>query len=97
MEIKEAQEIIKYVYFHKDSMRGLEKTFIWFIEEVGELANAIKKGSKKDIEREISDVFAWLLSLANLLDISVEIAFISKYDKCCPSCKQAPCKCLTIN
>lgn len=57
MEIKEAQEIIKYVYFHKDSMRGLEKTFIWFIEEVGELANAIKKGSKKDIEREISDVF----------------------------------------
>jgi NTP pyrophosphatase (non-canonical NTP hydrolase) len=79
MMIREAQEIIKKKYFEKDSERGLYATYTWFVEEVGELAEALLEGDKERIEEEISDVFAWLLSVANLVDVDVEKAFIKKY------------------
>lgn len=93
MQLNEMQQLIKRLYFHKDSQRGLEKTFIWFVEEVGELARTLKKGSREDLKNEFADVFAWLISLANLLEINLEDAFISKYNNFCPRCRQNPCVC----
>ncbi|MEM0084972.1 MAG: MazG nucleotide pyrophosphohydrolase domain-containing protein [Candidatus Methanomethylicia archaeon] len=93
MQLSEVQQLIKEIYFNRDRERGIEKTFIWFVEEVGEFAKTLKKGSKSDVENELADVFAWLLSLANLLEIDLENAFTSKYNWCCPRCKQNPCKC----
>jgi len=93
MNLNDAQAIIRTLYFDRDSRRGLEKTFMWFIEEVGELAKALRKGSEDDIKSEIADVFAWLVSIANLLDVDLEEVFGSKYSTCCPRCKQNPCKC----
>jgi len=52
---------------------------MWFIEEVGELARAIKSGNRDNIEEEIADVAAWLVSLANLLEIDFEEAVLKKY------------------
>ncbi len=79
MDIKEAQEYIRKAYYERDSKRGLYATFTWLVEEVGELADAILKGDDKAREEELADVFAWLLSVANLLNIDVEDAFRRKY------------------
>ncbi|MCE4621256.1 MAG: nucleotide pyrophosphohydrolase [Desulfurococcales archaeon] len=75
-----AQRAIREAYLDRDSKRGLHATFTWFIEEIGELAEAILgKRSREGLEEEFADVLAWLLSLANLLDIDVEEAFVRKY------------------
>ena len=79
MRIKEAQKLIRDTYYERDSRRGLYATFTWLVEEVGELANALLSGNRSNIEEEIADVLAWLLSVANLLDVDVEEAFIKKY------------------
>jgi len=92
MEIKEFQKIIKETYFEKDSKRGRAETFRWFIEEIGELAKAMKHESKEELVEEFSDVCAWLFSLANLYDIDMESAIL-KYEKGCPKCKSSPCQC----
>lgn len=79
LSIRDAQEMIKRRYFERDSERGLFATYTWFVEEVGELAEALLEGDRDSIEEEIADVFAWLLSIANLVDIDVEEAFKKKY------------------
>jgi NTP pyrophosphatase (non-canonical NTP hydrolase) len=79
MDLSEAQKIIREKYYERDSVRGLYATFTWFIEEVGELADAVIKMNKEAIEEELADVFAWLLSIANLLNIDLEDAFRKKY------------------
>jgi NTP pyrophosphatase (non-canonical NTP hydrolase) len=79
MDLSEAQKIIREKYYERDSVRGLYATFTWFIEEVGELADAVIKMNKEAIEEELADVFAWLLSIANLLNINLESAFRKKY------------------
>ncbi len=79
MRIREAQQLIRKTYYEKDKNRGLYATFAWLVEEVGELANAILSGNRDNMEEEIADVLAWLLSVANLLDIDVEKAFVKKY------------------
>jgi len=79
MEIREAQELIRRAYLERDSRRGLYPTFTWLVEEVGELADSILKGDEKSRMEELADVFAWLLSVANLLNIDVEEAFKRKY------------------
>jgi len=79
LTLREFQEIIRKAYFKRDSARGLDRTFMWFIEEVGELARAIKSGDMDNIEEEIADVAAWLVSIANLLDVDFEKAILKKY------------------
>jgi len=63
MHIKEFQELIRELYFHRDEKRGLEKTFMWFSEEVGELAEALRKNDREAMEEEFADVLAWLREL----------------------------------
>jgi len=81
MTIREFQELIRKTYYKRDYARGLDRTFMWFIEEVGELARAIKSGDRSNIEEEIADVAAWLISIANLLDVDLEEAIEKKYSK----------------
>lgn len=93
MNIREFQELIHDIYFHKDSKRGVEGTFLWFVEEVGELSEAIRKNDREAMEEEFADVLAWLMSLANLLEIDVEEAAKKKYPGVCPYCGKNPCEC----
>ncbi|MCX7836539.1 MAG: nucleotide pyrophosphohydrolase [candidate division WOR-3 bacterium] len=92
MEIREFQKLIEKIYYKKDKRRGKERTFLWFCEEIGELARALKRGDKKDREEEFADVFAWLVTLASLYGIDMEKA-IEKYKKGCPKCQKIPCEC----
>ncbi len=93
MELQHAQQLMKELYFHRDAERGVEKTFMWIAEEVGELGRAIRKEDNAGIKEEMADVLAWLLSLGNVLDINVEEAFSSKYNEVCPRCQKIPCEC----
>ncbi|WP_457751648.1 MazG nucleotide pyrophosphohydrolase domain-containing protein [Thermococcus sp.] len=93
MKIREFQEMIRDIYFHKDSKRGVDKTFLWFVEEVGELSEAIRKNDREVMEEEFADVLAWLASLANLLGIDLEEAAKKKYPDVCPYCGKKPCEC----
>ena len=79
MELREAQELIRRIYYERDHARGLYATFTWFVEEVGELARALLEMNQENLREEIADVFAWLLSVANLLNIDLEEAFKEKY------------------
>ena len=77
MELREAQGIIKNMYGERDRARGIYPNLVWLGEEVGELYKAVRENS--GIEEEIADIFAWLLSVANLLNVDVEVAFRKKY------------------
>jgi NTP pyrophosphatase (non-canonical NTP hydrolase) len=92
MRIRKFQDIIKSTYYERDKTRGIEKTFMWAIEEIGELSRAIKKNNKEEIKMEFSDVIAWLFSLANLLNLDVENV-LRRYESGCPKCKSIPCEC----
>jgi NTP pyrophosphatase (non-canonical NTP hydrolase) len=81
LTLKEAQELMRRMFFKRDSERGVYATFTWLVEEVGELANAILNNNKENIEEEVADVIAWTLSIANLLNVDVEEAFKRKYEK----------------
>jgi NTP pyrophosphatase (non-canonical NTP hydrolase) len=75
MEIREFQELIARRYKARDQERGVPRTFMWFVEEVGELATALATGTDRaNIEEEFADVFAWLCTLANITDIDLETA-----------------------
>lgn len=75
MEIREFQDLIARRYKATDMERGVPKTFLWFMEEVGELATALAQGDDRaNIEEEFADVFAWLCTLANISDVDLETA-----------------------
>ena len=89
------QQLIRDLYGAKDSRRGVEGTFMWFMEEVGELSAALRGGSRDEQELEFADVLAWLVTLANIAGVDLEDAVRAKYGGGCPGCGRAPCACGT--
>ena len=93
MHIHEFQEMMKQLYFYRDSKRGIRGTLEWLFDEVEELREALEKGDKKETEEEFADVIAWLASLANIARIDLEKAALEKYPGTCPKCLHSPCQC----
>ncbi len=93
MYIREFQNMMRQLYFDRDSDRGTEGTLDWLVDEVEELREALKEGGTKAIEEEFADVLAWLASLANVVNINLEKAALSKYNNKCPKCGLSPCEC----
>jgi NTP pyrophosphatase (non-canonical NTP hydrolase) len=95
MRISEFQKLIKNLYIERDKDRGINATFIWLIEEIGELARILKKKelNLKMASEELADIIAWTNSLANLLDIDLEFTLSNKYPNKCIKCKSNPCIC----
>ena len=81
MTIAEFQKHISSKYEKVDRERGSAKTFLWFIEEVGELATALNGTDRTNLEEEFADVFAWLCTLANINDVNLTTAVTQKYLK----------------
>lgn len=92
MNLSTVQDIIRRTYHERDAARGVGSTFMWFTEEVGELAQAIRKGDAASREAEFADVLAWLATLANLSDVDLTKCF-ERYAKGCPRCHAIPCSC----
>ena len=79
-------------YRHRDADRGISATVAWLAEEVGELAQAVRKGDRATQLHELGDVLAWLASLANQLDLSLTEA-VARYADGCARCGGRPCGC----
>lgn len=92
MEIAEFQRRIGATYGERDVARGRPATVAWLAEEVGELAQATRKGTPAQQLHELGDVLAWLASLAEQLDLSLDAA-AQRYTNGCPACGTSPCAC----
>lgn len=93
MHVRDFQRLIEEMYSARDRERGAAKTFLWFMEEVGELASAIaERQSAEEKGAEFADVLAWLATLANVEGVDLEAALI-KYAKGCPGCGGMRCGC----
>jgi len=95
MHVREFQDMMKRIYFHRDSKRGAVGTYNWLVDEVSELGETMKEGGEKALQDEFADVLAWLASLANVVNVDLEDAVLQKYDGKCPKCSQTPCNCQT--
>ncbi len=94
MTLTQLQTLIRDTFGEKDARRGVEGTFMWFIEEIGELSEALRGGhSPAETAAEFADVLAWLATLANIAGVSLDEAVARKYGQGCPTCRQAPCSC----
>ncbi len=79
LTIREFQQYIYDRFYTPDAERGTPGTFLWFIEEVGELATALADGDTDDKAGEFADVFAWLCTLANINGVDLGAAARDKY------------------
>ena len=92
MEVREFQQLIERIYLEKDRTRGLDADFRWFMEEVGELARALRRGNRAQLSEEFADVLAWLATMASICEVDLAEA-IRKYADGCPKCGGTPCRC----
>jgi len=79
VELKAFQQLIQDKYGRRDRERGTPATFMWFVEEVGELATALAGEDQKNKEEEFADVLAWLCTLANINGVDLDKAVTDKY------------------
>ena len=91
--LTDVQEVIRQTFGAKDGRRGAEATFMWFAEEVGELAAALREDDQENLAAEFADVLAWLATLANIAQVDLTAAFAKKYVAGCPACQKIPCQC----
>ena len=87
------QELIRQMYLRKDVARGIEGTFMWLMEEIGELAAALRSGTHEEKTAEFADVLAWLTTIANVAEVDLTEAVVQKYGTGCPGCGQFVCVC----
>jgi NTP pyrophosphatase (non-canonical NTP hydrolase) len=93
MHVSEFQEMMRRLYFYRDSKRGVKRTYDWLVDEVRELGDALQSSDREELEREFADVIAWLASLANVVNVDLEKAALNKYPNKCPKCEHSPCQC----
>lgn len=94
LTLTQFQSVIHTMFFEKDQSRGIEGTFMWFMEEVGELASALRDNNdRENLAEEFADVLAWLATMANVAGIDLEQAVTRKYVQGCPRCHQTVCTC----
>ena len=92
MELGELQAGIEATFGERDRARGVDGTFRWFVEEVGEVAKALRDRDPDELRHEIGDALAWLASVANLVGVDLAKA-VSRYSGDCPRCGATPCAC----
>jgi NTP pyrophosphatase (non-canonical NTP hydrolase) len=79
LKLSALQRVISERYEEADRKRGTPGTWLWFSEEIGELARALAREDRANLEGEFADVLAWLCTLANINDIDLAEAVTKKY------------------
>jgi len=92
VDLDQFQHVIEATFGERDRARGVPSSVAWLAEEVGELAQAVRKGSHEQQVHEFGDVLAWLTSLANQLGVDLTEA-AARYANGCPRCRAIPCTC----
>lgn len=93
VSLADFQQLIRQMYFEKDQARGVEATFLWLIEEIGELATSLRNGTHEERLGEFADVLAWLATIANVAGVDLSEAVARKYGSGCPGCGKMVCVC----
>ena len=91
--LADLQALIAQMYSSKDEARGVDGTFMWLMEEVGELAGSLRSGTHEDRLGEFADVLAWLATIANVAGVDLAEAVSKKYGAGCPGCGKYLCTC----
>lgn len=92
VDLHQLQDVIERTFGDRDRRRGVPATVAWLAEEIGELAQAVRKGDREQQIHEFGDVLAWVATLANQMDIDLTEA-IERYADGCPRCTALPCAC----
>jgi len=92
VDLRDFQQKIEAIYGERDRARGTASTFMWFVEEVGELARALRSRDPQNLALEVGDVLAWLSTLASMASVDLEEA-AARYAAGCPRCTGNPCSC----
>ncbi len=92
MDLAQLQDVIERTFGERDRARGVPSSVAWLAEEVGELAQAVRKGSPEQQVHEFADVLAWVASLANQMGVDLSAA-VERYADGCPRCRSIPCSC----
>lgn len=93
MNLSQLQDVIERTFGARDRARGVAPTVAWLAEEIGELAQAVRKGSSAEQLHEFGDVLAWVATLANQMNIDLTVA-VQRYADGCPRCASLPCTCM---
>src|SRR4029079_12229952 len=93
ISLDDFQSLIRRMYLEKDRARGVDGTFMWLMEEVGELAAALREGTLEEQSAEFADVLAWLTTIANVAGVDLAAAVHDKYGAGCPGCGHLLCTC----
>lgn len=93
ISLQDFQQLIRQMYLEKDVARGIDGTFMWLMEEVGELAAALREGTPAEQAAEFADVLAWLTTIANVAGVDLSAAVAEKYGSGCPGCGLLVCTC----
>lgn len=93
LTVADLQRHIRRMYFDKDFARGADGTFMWLMEEVGELAAALRGDDSENLSEEFADVIAWLATIANVAGVDLNAALVAKYGRGCPGCHRLVCEC----
>jgi NTP pyrophosphatase (non-canonical NTP hydrolase) len=92
MRLAELQAGIEATFGERDRARGADGTFRWFVEEVGEVAKALRARDPDELAHELGDALAWLVSVANVVGVDLERA-AGRFADGCPRCGASPCTC----
>jgi NTP pyrophosphatase (non-canonical NTP hydrolase) len=92
MDLAELQDVIERTFGDRDRARGVPASVAWLAEEVGELAQAVRKGTHDQQVHEFGDVVAWVATLANQMGVDLTEA-VQRYADGCPRCGSVPCTC----
>ena len=93
VNLSDFQQLIREMYFEKDLARGVSGTFMWLMEEVGELSTALRQNDRANLDEEFADVLAWLATIANVAGVDLSVAVTRKYGTGCPGCGNMACTC----
>ena len=99
LSLAKMQSLIQGMYGDKDEARGIPGTFMWLMEEVGELSSALRENeaaggpATEALAFEFADVLAWLATIANVAGVDLQAAFLKKYGGGCPGCGKIVCDC----
>jgi NTP pyrophosphatase (non-canonical NTP hydrolase) len=91
--LSDFQQLIRNMYIDRDVERGVDGTFMWLMEEIGELAAALRHGTHEEKTEEFADVLAWLTTIANVVGVDLNEAVARKYGSGCPGCGNFVCTC----
>jgi NTP pyrophosphatase (non-canonical NTP hydrolase) len=92
MDLADLQDVIERTYGERDRARGVAASVAWLAAELGELAQAVRKGTHDQVVHEFGDVVAWVATLANQQGVDLNEA-IARYAEGCPKCGSIPCGC----